>query len=55
MAFTAAIFTKLTTAQHRYTEISYTEFHPNWSRNKESMGRNAFMPEKVFMIFMLIQ
>lgn len=39
MAFPATIFTKLTSAQQHYVQISYTESHPNQT-NVESMITN---------------
>jgi hypothetical protein len=44
MAYTVLIFTKLTNAQWHYLAIFFIDFHPDWSRNRESIGINSFMP-----------
>jgi hypothetical protein len=43
-AFPAPIFTKISNAQQRDVQISYTEFQLNWTINVESTDRNFYKP-----------
>jgi hypothetical protein len=43
MPFPASIFTKFAKAQQHYIQISYIEYHPNWTINVESTDINLFI------------
>jgi hypothetical protein len=42
MAFATMISKKLTHAQQHSVQISYTNFHPNWTLGMETTGRTSF-------------
>jgi hypothetical protein len=45
------IFMNLTNAQHHYVQICYSECHPNWTVNVDSMDINSLMsPIKVWLL-----
>ena len=46
MAFCTSISLKLTNSQPHYVQVTYTEYHPDWPLNVESMGRSLFVPCK---------
>jgi hypothetical protein len=44
--FPTLISLKLTNSQLHYVQTSYTEYHPDWPLNVESIGRSSFAPYK---------